>query len=635
MENFCYILESRLPISNDEQQTLHGLINLGFTFADINSKECIEFLKRILHEKVILILSPTSLENLVKPIQDEPLLCAVYVIASSEKKSFDSQFYRGSFPDVAGLCKQLQKDLQSFTYDSTSISSIPAHFAGMSTLNYVQALTDILLEPDEKRDLKKEMIDFCREEYVDNVIQLKMIDEFENTFQPNDAIRWYLRHEAFPYKMMTRAFRVFDPDILFKLRYFIQHLHCQLKSTGNLKPLTVYRTLRIRKEQFNKVKTNEGALLSFNEFLLLDRTPSITEPSPMNTSSKLVRFELVLGTGVFRSDVASLPNEVLLTAGTIFRLDKLESINEETYTATLTANDETIRAGQLVTKDLRDAVHGSFPLVRMVKLMRQRELTGYIEYFCSMFIDDPQPVKDEKANLTLGGVLHWLGGHYYERKQYEQALSHLRNSLNVYLRVLPDDDTRLTPTYNNIGSVYHKQGFNEQALEYHQKAYEIQKNSADPDMDSVSAYAGNIASVLMKLSRYKEAAKYLEFDLQIKQKLHPNNDHEDLATRYHNLAGAQYRLHQYSEAVENYQKCLDIELKCHSPENPTVAVTYYNMATALEELGRFQEAKEAIEKAIPRLLLTQSEDSEQLQMHRKYVERLEKKLWMKNLFAST
>ena len=155
MENFCYILESRLPISNDEQQTLHGLINLGFTFADINSKECIEFLKRILHEKVILILSPTSLENLVKPIQDEPLLCAVYVIASLEKNSFDSQFYRGSFPDVAGLCKQLQKDLQSFTYDSTSISSIPAHFAGMSTLNYVQALTDILLEPDEKKRPKK------------------------------------------------------------------------------------------------------------------------------------------------------------------------------------------------------------------------------------------------------------------------------------------------------------------------------------------------------------------------------------------------------------------------------------------------------------------------------------------------
>jgi len=351
--------------------------------------------------------------------------------------------------------------------------------------------------------------------------------------------------------------------------------------------------------------------------------------------SKLVRFQIVLGAGVSRVDVATKPNEVLLTVGTIFRVDKLEPIDEETFIAELTTNDEILKAGQLVTKSLRDAVHAPFPLVRMVKLMKQTELTGYIEYFCSMLIDDPQVVEDETTNLTLGGLLCSLGTYYYERKQYEQALNHLQNSLKVYLRVLPDDDVRLTPTYNNIGSIYHKQGLDEQALKYHRKAYEIQKSSTNPDMDSVAAYVGNMASVLVKLGRYKEAVSYLELDLQIKQKLHPNNDHPDVASRYHNLAGAQYRLHQYSEALENYQKCLDIELKCHTPENPTVAVTYYNMATALEELGQLQEAKEAVEKSITRLLLTKQADDEEIQMQRRYLQRLEQKIWMKSLFATT
>ena len=263
VENFCYILENHLSISTDEQQTLRGLINLGFTFDDVNSKESVEFLKKIVNERIILILSKSSMENLSKPIRDEPLLSAIYVIDSSEKHSFDSKFYRGTFPDIHKLCTQLKNDLQLLTHDLTSISSIPGDFSGMSTLNYAQALKDILLESDEKRDLKKEMIDFCREEYADNVIQLKLIDEFENNFQPNDAIRWYLRYEAFLNKMITRAFRVLDPDILFKLRYFIQHLHYQLKSSANTSPLTVYRTIRIRKDLFDKMKKNKGALLSF------------------------------------------------------------------------------------------------------------------------------------------------------------------------------------------------------------------------------------------------------------------------------------------------------------------------------------------------------------------------------------
>jgi tetratricopeptide (TPR) repeat protein len=251
-----------------------------------------------------------------------------------------------------------------------------------------------------------------------------------------------------------------------------------------------------------------------------------------------------------------------------------------------------------------------------------------------ILIDDPQAMEDETSNLILGASLHCLGNHYYQTKQYEQALNYFNNCLKIYLRVLPSDDVRLTPTYNNIGSIYHRQDLNEKALEYHLKAYQIQKNSKDPDMDSISAYVGNIASVIMKLGRYKEALIYLELDLQIKQKIHSNTNHPDIAVKYHNLAAAQYRIHQYEEALTNYEKCLQIELKCHSDEKATVAVTYYNMATTLEELGRLQEAKEAVENAIKRLLLTKNEDDEQIQMHKKYLQRLEQKIWMKNVFSN-
>ena len=172
-------------------------------------------------------------------------------------------------------------------------------------------------------------------------------------------------------------------------------------------------------------------------------------------------------------------------------------------------------------------------------------------------------------------------------------------------------------------------------VEYHQKAYEIQKNSNNPDVESILAYVGNIAGVLDRLGRHKEALKYYEMDLKIREKIKSKKDTSDIAVKYHNLAGRQYRAGLYSEALQNYQKCLEIELKCHSADNPTVAVTYHNLATALDKLGRIQEAKAAVEKAIERLVLTKDQNDKDVQMNRKYLEQLEQKIWMKDLLAST
>ena len=376
-------------------------------------------------------------------------------------------------------------------------------------------------------------------------------------------------------------------------------------------------------------------LLSFNEFLFVSKNQPTIEPFPMNTDSKLVRFQINLGAGIPRCAIAGKSNEILLTIGTVFHIDKVESIDEETFTVKLTTNADIQKAGQMISKDLCDAVRDPSPLLRILKLMKQRKLTEYMEYFASILMNDPQTATDDTANVTLGGVFHSLGGHCYDTKQYEQGLIHLQKALEIYLRVLPPNDTRLTPTCNNIGSIYFKQNSNEKAREYHQKAYDIQKNSNNPDMESVLAYAGNIAEVLARLGRHKEAIKYYEIQLKIRLKMNSKKDNSEIAVKYHNLAARQYRVQLYSEALENYQKYLEIELRCHSAKNPTVAVTYHSMATTLDKLGRLQDAKAAVEMAIERLLRTKKEDDENVPMNRKYLHQLEQKMWMKDLLASS
>jgi tetratricopeptide (TPR) repeat protein len=628
-----------VQISNADQKKLRGLVNFGLTFDDINDTACIEFITQIVNEQIILILSKTSMENLDTNIRDASQLRFIYISDNTKTSFNDFPKIRGIHPTMTDVYDQLERDVNLFTYDFGAILSVSSDDTSDSHFAYIQVLKDILLETDEKTDLKKNMLDFCREEYADNEIQLKFIDEFEQHFQSDDAVKWYTREETFLFKMLTRAFRTPDPDILFKLRFFIQHLHRQLKPNVSTTPMIVYRTQLVSKEDFDKILNNQGGFLTFSQFLFANKNRITTKPTAetpfINSEYKSILFQMEIGTTIPRMDIETIPQEIIITAATVFRISNVEQVNDETSIVKLISNDDISKAVHEITKSVRESARGPFPLLRMAKLMKQMEYMRHTEYFCLILMNDSTAANNETASLIVGGLFHSLCTFYYEQEQYDRALDQLHKSIEAYSRVLSLDDIKLTPTYNNMGSIYHKQGLEEQALQLHKKAYDIQVKSANPDPESVAAYAGNIASVLVKQGKYDEAIPYLQRDLQIRQRLHPNGDDTHLAVKYHNLAGAQFRVNKYNEALENYRKCLEIELKLHPSTHPTVAVTYYNMATALEGLGQLEEAIETIRKAIERLLLTKDENDEEVEMHKQYEKRLQQKLWVKDLFGTT
>jgi tetratricopeptide (TPR) repeat protein len=639
-ENFIYILDENIQISDKDKRKLRGLINFGVTFNDIKDKACTEFITNIVNEQIIMILSRTSMENLDTNIRNTSQLRFIYIVDNTKDWSNDFEKIRGIYTNIAKVCDQLENDIKLFTYDLTTILSVPANDTSDSTFAYVQILKDILLEIDDKTDLKTEMLDFCRQVYADNEIQLTFIDEFELHFRPDEAIKWYIRQETFLFKILSRAFRIPDPDILFKLRFFIQYLHHQLKSNISTTSMTVYRTQHISNDDFDTILKNQGGFLAFNEFLSTNKDKIKSKQKiidlPFNKSAfKLVLFQMQIGTTIPKMNIETIPEEILLTAATIFRISNVEQIDKKIPIVELISNDDVLKAAQKITKNVREAARGPFPLLRIAKLMKHMEYIQYIEYFSLKLIDDPIVVNNELVNLILGGLFHILCTFYYEQEQYDRALDHLHKSFKVYSRVLYPDDIKLTPTYNNMGSIYHKKGLDEQALQFHKKAYDIQVKSSNPDPDSVAAYAGNIASVLLKQGKYEEAIPYLQRDLQIQQRLYSNNDDINLAVKYHNLAGAQFRINKYTEALDNYKKCLKIELKIHPSNHPTVAVTYYNMATTLEGLGQLEEAIKTIQKARKRLLLTRDENDEEVQAYKEYEKRLQQKLWIKSLFNTT
>ena len=138
-----------------------------------------------------------------------------------------------------------------------------------------QLLIDLILRLDQNHFAWQEMMEMCRQKYADSPTDLRKIDEFEQTYQHNDAAKWYT-DSSFIYRLLNNSLRVEHIDTLFKLRYYIYDLHNQLAQlqttyiqslSDNQSVLTLYRGQRMQVIELNKLRKNVGKLISMNSFL--------------------------------------------------------------------------------------------------------------------------------------------------------------------------------------------------------------------------------------------------------------------------------------------------------------------------------------------------------------------------------
>jgi tetratricopeptide (TPR) repeat protein len=141
----------------------------------------------------------------------------------------------------------------------------------------------------------------------------------------------------------------------------------------------------------------------------------------------------------------------------------------------------------------------------------------------------------EHSHAEIGECYEWIGStHLYVRKDYDQALSNLKNAVEIQERTLPSDSLDLAQTYHSIASAY----------------------------DDVE--------------EYDFALKYFNRALKIRQKVLPKN-HPKIAATYNNLGALYYHKQDYSKALEYYQKSLEIARQTLPPEHPNIAITENNI----------------------------------------------------------
>ncbi|CAF2589733.1 unnamed protein product [Rotaria sp. Silwood2] len=131
-----------------------------------------------------------------------------------------------------------------------------------------------LQEVPSTRSCKEKFVEECNILYEHNPSVLQAIKEFNDTYVPEDAIRWYTR-DGFLYKVLNRVLREQNQHGIQLLHFFIYDLDRQLKSELKttkqdwMKADTVhlYRGQLMSLTELEQLKKNKGEVLFINSFL--------------------------------------------------------------------------------------------------------------------------------------------------------------------------------------------------------------------------------------------------------------------------------------------------------------------------------------------------------------------------------
>lgn len=193
----------------------------------------------------------------------------------------------------------------------------------------------VLRQMSQDEQSKKEMLNTCRDYYLNNKYELKKIDEFEKSYSHEQAIEWYT-DECFLYKLLNKALRTEDIELLYIFRFFIIDLCAAIEDESHhLKDkgiLTLYRGTQMPTEELEKLKENIGKIISTNGFLSTSRNVNISlqfaRPNVVMIGFVSVLFEIQANTLIEKvvfADVADKgriegEEEVLFSLNSLFKI---------------------------------------------------------------------------------------------------------------------------------------------------------------------------------------------------------------------------------------------------------------------------------------------------------------------------
>lgn len=432
---------------------------------------------------------------------------------------------------------------------------------------WFQLYIEVLIRMYHPIKARKELIDKLKKNYENNVDELDRIEKFEETYEPDSAIEWYTRNSCF-YRVLNKALRDQDFDMIYSLRFFItdlatklKQLHgAELRNKEKQEITKVYRGQTISPEDIELLKRNQGRYLSMNSFISTSRDRetalSFLSKSSMDNGLEKILYEISIDRTKRTKAYANIQEisthkseeEVLIMCGALFRIDGITRDKQ---------NQCWISSLTLISED-------------------DVELKDTFDYMKSKIEPD--------TNLnSLGQILIEMG-------QFDQALKHSK-------QMMQDTKFNEAKALEIKGKAAALKGDFDVALKCGEEIEKIYKQILPKFCQEVGLLHSSMGSVYCQKKIYYKGLIHLKEALAIQTKVLPPQ-HADIAETYHYYGDYYEADNKLDKALEYYKKSLAIRVKVFPTAHPMTATTYNNIGVIYERQKNWTQALEHYEKAV-------------------------------------
>ena len=482
---------------------------------------------------------------------------------------------------------------------------------------HAQLLIDCLQKMKSGPKEIKEFVQFCQDQKdcKDNKKHLELLEEFQNEYSSEKSVWWYTR-DSLVYRMLNKALRVQNIDILFHLRFFIRDLAEQLKVNQLPCSGAVYRGQSLSKDELKRLKQSVGKLISVNSFLSTTLYPDIAKMYAGGTSDlETVMFKINFNPMIDEikpfADITLISQfpqegEILFMLGSIFQIDSVSRSKDDIWIIQFTLcnyHDEGLKsivhylrkesnrceldllAFGNVLHDMGKFEQASSYYNRCLKLLRPDDhtWTAYCYYLlglvatvngedkCALDLFDKSLSIRKQAlqssDPSLADTFTAIARVHYTNCNFGRALKFYKDALAIFQEAFGADDLTSAMTYTNMGVVCKAQQKYSEALDYHLKAFEIRKRHLPSNHFRFGTSYNNMGEVYQGLGQYDIALRYYELADEVYKKSLPSQ-HVDVAILLLNKGSIYEKKTDLLEALSLYKKACRICRSIWSVKNP-------------------------------------------------------------------
>jgi tetratricopeptide (TPR) repeat protein len=281
-------------------------------------------------------------------------------------------------------------------------------------------------------------------------------------------VKNYTRDSCF-YRMMNKALRVQDFDMLFSFRFFITDIAKQIKNeyenfirtNGNRNLIRVYRGQLISIDELDLMKKNIGEFLSMNSFLSTSRNRltaiDFARISRKRDNMRPILFEIEINprlrtkafADVNKTSFFNDEDEVLIMLGALFRIEKVvEDDEDRIWIASLSLASEDDFHLKEIFSHMKGKIGDDTNLDSLGKLLLRMDENEKARQCYKRMLDETQ--------LAVGDAQLGLGWASLRCNACDESLEHFEESLKIRQRILGENHASVGEIYGFIGEVYRK-----------------------------------------------------------------------------------------------------------------------------------------------------------------------------------